>query len=43
MNETNQLATQTDINWLRWIATINLAISLATLATVLEAVWKLLP
>lgn len=39
----DQLATKTDITWLRWIVGINLAISLATLATVLGAVWRLLP
>ena len=41
--DTDQLATKTDIIWLRWIVGINLAISLATLATVLGAVWRLLP
>lgn len=37
-----QLATKTDVTWLRLIVGINLAISLATL-TVLGAVWRLLP
>ena len=40
--DTGQLATKTDITWLRWLVGINLAISVATLATVLGAVWRLL-
>ena len=39
----DQLATKIDVGWLRWIAGINLAISLATLAAVLGLAWKLLP
>ena len=39
----DKLATKTDVGWLRLIAGINLAISLATLAAVLGFGWKLLP
>ena len=39
----DELATKTDVGWLRLIAGINLAISLATLAAVLGLAWKLLP
>ena len=39
----DQLATRSDVGWLRWIAGVNLAISLATLAAVLGLAWRLLP
>ena len=38
----DQLATKVDVGWLRWIAGINLAISLATLAAVLGLAWRIL-
>ena len=40
--KTDLATVKTDINWLRWIGGINLAISLATLAAVLGIAWTLI-